>query len=108
MPIFATNKYKQGEVNIKTVIKKHGYTLERVANEWESVNGKSITKGALSQSINKNPTVETLQKIANVIGCKVGDFFADESGVNGYVNVKGTIYEVHSFEDLEKLLELNV
>jgi hypothetical protein len=32
----------------------------------------------LSQSINKNPTVETLQKIANVIGCSVGDFFADE------------------------------
>ena len=28
--------------------------------------------------------------------------------VNGYVKVKGTLYEVHSFEDLRKLLELNV
>ena len=32
----------------------------------------------MSQSINNNPTIDTLQKIANVIGCKVGDFFADE------------------------------
>lgn len=67
-------------MNIKAVIKAHGYTIERIANEWESKNGKSITKGALSQSINNNPTVDTLQKIANVIGCKVGDFFFDETG----------------------------
>lgn len=67
-------------MDIKTVIKAHGYTIERVALEWELKNGKTITKGALSQSINNNPTIETLQKIANVIGCKVGDFFADELG----------------------------
>ena len=65
-------------MDIKTVIKARGYTIDRIANEWESKNGKPITKGALSQSINKNPTVETLQRIANVIGCNVGDFFADE------------------------------
>ena len=65
-------------MDIKSVIKPHGYTIERIANEWESKNGKSITRGALSQSINNNPTIDTLQKIANVIGCKVGDFFADE------------------------------
>ena len=65
-------------MDIKSVIKAHGYTIERIANEWESKNGKSITRGALSQSINNNPTIDTLQKIANVIGCMVGDFFADE------------------------------
>ena len=26
--------------------------------------------------------------------------------VNGYVKVNGTLYEVHSFEDLRRLLEL--
>ena len=65
-------------MDIKSVIKAHGYTIERIANEWEGKNGKPITKGALSQSINKNPTIDTLQRIANVIGRKVGDFFADE------------------------------
>ena len=67
-------------MDIKSVIKSRGYTIERVANEWESKNGKPITKGALSQSINNNPTVDTLQWIANVIGRQVGDFFADQLG----------------------------
>lgn len=29
-------------------------------------------------AINGNPTIGTLQSIAKVIGCTVGDFFADE------------------------------
>ena len=62
-------------MNIKKIIKEHGYTLERIANEWKP---KPITKGSLSKSINNNPTISTLQGIADVIGCKVGDFFADE------------------------------
>ncbi len=32
----------------------------------------------LFQTISRNPTVETLQKIADAIGCRVGDFFRDE------------------------------
>lgn len=67
-------------MNIKGVIKAHGYTLQRIADEWEAHNGKTMTKGALSMAINGNPTLNTLQSIANVIGCNVGDFFADELG----------------------------
>jgi transcriptional regulator with XRE-family HTH domain len=62
-------------MDIKKTIKEHGYTLERVASEMKP---KGITKGALSQMINNNPTVETLRRIAAVIGCEVGDFFSDE------------------------------
>jgi hypothetical protein len=67
-------------MDIKTVIRSHGYTLEKVAAEWKDKNGQHnpITKGALSKSINNNPTIATLQGIADVIGCKVGDFFRDE------------------------------
>lgn len=81
-------------MDIKSVIKAHGYTIERIANEWESKNGKSITRGALSQSINNNPTIDTLQKIANVIGCKVGDFFADELGSTFICKKCGTKYKI--------------
>lgn len=65
-------------MDIKGIIKQHGYTLQRIADEWESVNGKTMTKGALSMAINGNPTIKTLQGFANVIGCTVGDFFVDE------------------------------
>lgn len=67
-------------MDIKSVIRSHGYTLEKVASEWKDKNGNAspITKGALSKSINNNPTISTLQGIATVIGCRVGDFFRDE------------------------------
>ena len=37
-----------------------------------------ITRVTLSQNLSRNPTVNTLQRIAGVIGCNVGDFFRDE------------------------------
>ena len=69
---------KTYNMDIKGVIKAHGYTIEQVAKEWANVNGSTTSQSALSQSINNNPTIATLQKIANVIGCSVSDFFQDE------------------------------
>ena len=59
-------------MDIKGVIKAHGYTLIDVANKME------ITKGGISQIVNGSPNVKTLRAIAEIIGCKVGDFFTDE------------------------------
>ena len=59
-------------MDIKGVIKAHGFTLIDVANKME------ITKGGISQIVNGSPNVKTLRTIAEIIGCKVGDFFTDE------------------------------
>lgn len=40
-----------------------------------------ITRVTLAQNLSRNPTVGTLQKIADVIGCKVGDFFIDDMDI---------------------------
>lgn len=65
-------------MDIKSVIKERGFTMEEVAQRMMSKNGKPLTKGTLSRTIHGNPTIESLQGIADVIGCKVGDFFKDE------------------------------
>jgi transcriptional regulator with XRE-family HTH domain len=59
-------------MDIKGVIKAHGYTLIDVANKME------ITKSGISQIVNGSPNVKTLRTIAEIVGCKVGDFFKDE------------------------------
>jgi transcriptional regulator with XRE-family HTH domain len=59
-------------MDIKGVIKSHGYTLIDVAREM------NITKGGISQIVNGTPNIRTLRTIAEIVGCKVGDFFADE------------------------------
>jgi transcriptional regulator with XRE-family HTH domain len=59
-------------MDIKGVVRAHGTTLTSVAEKM------GITKGRLSQIINEKPTVDNLRTIAGIVGCKVGDFFADE------------------------------
>ena len=59
-------------MDIKGVIKEHGFTLVQVAQKME------ISKGGISQIVNGTPNVKTLRTIAEIVGCKVGDFFADE------------------------------
>lgn len=59
-------------MDIKGVIKSHGFTLIEVADKM------GITKGGISQIVNGTPNVKTLRSIAEIVGCKVGDFFLDE------------------------------
>lgn len=59
-------------MDIKGVVKAHGFTLAEVAEKM------GITKGGISQIVNGSPNVKTLRTIADIVGCKVGDFFADE------------------------------
>lgn len=76
------------------------------------------TPESLSRSLSNGTTTKMLEEIANTLGVHVIELIDGyipssansqslvDSEVNGYVKVKGTLYEVHSFEDLEKLLKL--
>lgn len=59
--------------NIKRVAKDHGMTITQVA---ESL---GVLQPQLSRTIN-NPRIslEDLNKLAEVIGCQIGDFFSSE------------------------------
>lgn len=59
-------------MDVKAVIKEKGWTQERVAEKM------GISRITLNQNLARNPTINTLQRIANVIGCNVGEFFLDE------------------------------
>lgn len=57
------------------------------------------------------PQLQTLERISDALEVNISDLFVrdeSKSEVNGYIKVKGIIYEVHSFDDLRKLLDLNV
>lgn len=67
-------------MDIKQIIKDQGFTLEQVAAQMpNSRTGKpGISRQSLYLAITGNPTINTLKDIAEIIGCKVGDFFQDE------------------------------
>lgn len=90
-------------MQIKTIIKAHGLTQADVAARM------GVSRIALVQQINGNPTVGSLKKMAEAIGCKVVDFFADEDAgqperaeLNGKVmEIDGVRYRLSKVEDDE-------
>ncbi|MEH6304673.1 helix-turn-helix transcriptional regulator [Olivibacter sp. CPCC 100613] len=56
-------------LNVKKAIKKRGMTSLEVASKL------GVTPESLSRSINGNPSLDTLQKIADAIGVSVVDLF---------------------------------
>jgi len=57
------------ELRIKEVIKERGTTITELADKM------GINRVNLSNMINGNPTVETLNKIADAIECPVTELF---------------------------------
>lgn len=55
---------------IKEVIKEKGYSVTSLAEKI------GMTQVSLSRIINGNPTVETLEKIANALNVDVKEFFS--------------------------------
>ncbi|WP_234367889.1 helix-turn-helix domain-containing protein [Parabacteroides pacaensis] len=91
-------------MEVKTIIKQKGFSMESVAKKM------GITRVTLAQNLSRNPTVGTLQRIADVIGCKVGDFFIDDinidnSELTALIQHKGDFYKATTIEELEKVIE---
>lgn len=59
-------------MRIREVIKEKGLTTQEVADQMQ------ISLSALNQSISGNPSIKILRRIAEVVGCQLGEFFTDE------------------------------
>lgn len=63
-------------MRIKEIIQEKGLTINKVAELM------GVNRVSLSNTINGNPTVETLQKIATALGVPVSELFeAPKEGV---------------------------
>lgn len=65
-----------------------------------------IQQTNLSSIINgrSNPSLDMLQKIADALNVPIKELFADE-GIDGYIKIKGIVHEIHSWADIDRLLE---
>lgn len=86
-------------LKIKEIIKSKGETIQSIA-EIIGINRVSLTN-----SINGNPTLETLEKIAEALGVKITDLFEDASGTIGVIRHNDKSYEINSIHDIERVLE---
>jgi transcriptional regulator with XRE-family HTH domain len=93
------------ELRIKEVLGEKGISLTALAE------ASGIEKSNLSAIANgkKNPTVDTLEKIANGLGVPISRLFekpSDNDEINGIAEYKGEFYKIRTVADLKALLAI--
>ncbi|TWP23139.1 XRE family transcriptional regulator [Apibacter muscae] len=83
---------------IKEICRNKGLMLKDLAEKI------GITEVGLSKSLNGNPTLDTLQKIANTLNVHLVDLFIND-GVIGFIKSNGRTYEINSFNDLDNVFK---
>ena len=89
------------ELRIKDICKQKGLLQKELAEKV------GVTYIALRASLKGNPTVGTLEKVANALNVEVWELFTEspgESEISGFIKAKGVIYEIKSRKDIENLL----
>lgn len=105
------HKKEYMHIRIKEIIKEKGMSVCGLADKLH------ISRQALSKQLQGKMLVETAEKIANALNVPLWELFispdeirkteiSSELEVNGYIKVHETLYEVHSFQELEELLKL--
>ena len=89
------------ELRVKSICKEKGLLMEELANKL------GVARVNLTKTINGNPTIGTLEKIAEALGVPFLDLFEkkENSEANGYVELDGVIYKITNKEDIKYLAD---
>lgn len=87
-------------IRVKEICKEQGITIGELADRMQMV------RESLSRAINGNPTLETLEKIANALDVPVTELFDKSSDeVVGAVRIGKNTHVINSKDDIKKLAE---
>ena len=86
--------------NVKRLCKEQKKQLKDLAAEM------GVDPASLNRAMYGNARLDTIQKMASALGVSIRTLFAplDDDEVEGYIKVKGKIYQFNSREELNKLL----
>lgn len=89
------------KIIIREILKEKGISIKELAG------GMGITPSAVSQILaNPNPSIQQLERIANVIEVDVMNLFSqDFTYINGYLEAGENIYPVKSREQFVSLID---
>ena len=101
MSIFAQN-FKMMKIladNVKRICKEQGKQLKDLAADM------GIDPASLTRALNGNARLDTIEKIATALGVSMKSLFEPVDTVEGYIKIKGKIYQFNCREELLNLLD---
>ena len=86
--------------NVKRLCKQQKKQLKDLASEM------GVDPASLNRAMYGNARLNTIEKMATALGVPIKIFFEplDNDEVEGYIKVKGKIYQFNSREELNKIL----
>ena len=88
---------------IKDILKERGLTQNDLAVKM------GTTQETVSRQINGNPTLKTLNEIANTLNVELWELFTtetDNSKIYGFIEHNGQVHKIQSISDIQKLLNI--
>jgi len=89
------------ELRVKEILRSRGENMEKLAADL------GITPNTLTRNLKGNPTMETLQKIANILKVEFWELFVElpNEELTAFVDHKGHLYKANTMEELERIIE---
>ncbi|ULB35635.1 helix-turn-helix domain-containing protein [Proteiniphilum propionicum] len=89
------------DLRVKDIIKEKGLTMQEVSDRI------GIVRDTLTRQINGNPTVETLQRIADALEVTVPELFTSQSSSDftALIDYKGELKRFNSVDELKRFLD---
>ena len=86
--------------NIKRLCKLRKKQLKDLASDME------IDPASLNRAMYGNARLDTIEKMATALGVSIKSLFdpIDDDTIEGYIKIKGKIYQFYNREELNKLL----
>lgn len=94
---------------VKQICRKKGITIQDIAAHL------GMSQPAISLALSRNPTLTTLNKIAEALGVETSELIPPLAGENaaekterihGYLKVNGELFEIGSWADIDRLRPL--
>lgn len=84
--------------NVRRLCKERGKQMKGLAADM------GIDPASLTRALNGNARLDTIDKIANALGVSLKSLFEPLDDVEGYIRIKGKVYQFNSRRELEQLL----
>ena len=85
--------------NVKRLCKEQGKQMKDLAGDM------GIDPASLTRALNGNARLDTVQKIATALGVPMKSLFEPLDDVEGFIRLRGKIYQFNSRNELENLLQ---
>lgn len=84
--------------NVRRICKEQGKQMKDLAADM------GIDPASLTRALNGNARLDTIEKIATALGVSMKSLFEPLDDVEGYIRIRGKVYQFNSRSELEHLL----